>query len=567
MSLETTLQTTPSKADTAASATPSQSTLLTREEAKRKLAMLDKAGMLKHPLANKTPDNPQAEAQNDIGNAKTCALDLDEPQNDIGNAKTCALDLDEPQNDIGNAETCALDLDEAQNDIGNAETCALVLDDNGNDIGNANTMILPTDADDQNDASAAQARSENQSRLLEEYKRRMRDAQSARQTTPSNHANNVPFAQTLPKEGATFVNNYEILKLLGQGGFGAVYHVKNLKLGRDEALKLILPESRELTAQSDMRFIREINVASRLEHPNIVRLYSAGCSPDGILWMTMQHIEGQRLDRIMQSGACQFEQAKNIVMQILNGLCEAHSRQMIHRDLKPSNILISNWRGFPEHVTILDFGLSKALGADEDQQIQELTCRSERIFGTPQYMAPEQIKRGIMGPWTDIYAIGLMLLELLTGKPAVTGKNATEIAISQLNKMPILPTNWTNTAIKKVILKAIQKDAQARYQNAWEMLFDLNAIQAINDPESVLPTLPTAAMKDDPNAESAARMTMIGQCLPCDTPKEFNRPSRTKRSQNTTPRSVAAIVWAILFGVTIIAIVTLYILGIINISI
>ena len=255
-------------------------------------------------------------------------------------------------------------------------------------------------------------------------------------------------SNTLPKPGDT-VGNYRIIDMLGKGGFGAVYRAKNLTLGREEALKLILPSAKSECDDIDKRFEREVAIVSRLEHPNIVRLYSSGLLPHNVLWMTMELIRGTRLDKRIDKGALSFARAKSIMKQILSGLMEAHRLQIVHRDLKPANIMLANKEGYDDQVSILDFGLSKALGADADAATQDLTLAdSRRVYGTPQYMAPEQLNRGHLGPWTDVYAAGLIFYELLTGHPAVVGDSLFEIAYKQSYENLQLPSNMFGTPSK-----------------------------------------------------------------------------------------------------------------------
>ena len=292
---------------------------------------------------------------------------------------------------------------------------------------------------------------------------------------------------SLPSVGDVF-GQYKIVRELGRGGFGAVYHVHNLEIGRDEALKLILPSARSEFMDIEKRFIREINIAARLEHPNIVRLYSNGNFGQGILWMTMELIRGERLDKKIQAqGAMSFEKAKHFMLQFLSALAEAHDREIVHRDLKPANIMIMQKKGYTDLVKILDFGLSKAIGpSDDNNPLQNLTLDSRQVYGTPQYMAPEQLNRGMIGPWTDVYSAGLIFYEILTGVPCYQGKNIIDIIRKQREQTIDFPENLKNTKAAAVIRKACDKLAIQRYQNASEFydavlnLTGLTSIEAEN---------------------------------------------------------------------------------------
>ena len=323
----------------------------------------------------------------------------------------------------------------------------------------------------------------------------------------------------LPEIGEKVGDNYKIIDELGRGGFGAVYRAKNLTLGRDEALKLILPSAKSEVGDIDKRFEREIDIVSRLEHPNIVRLYSSGALEHGVLWMTMELVRGNRLDeRIKQYGAMKFDKAKNLMLQLLSGLMEAHRRQIVHRDLKPANIILSKKEGYADQVVILDFGLSKALGASEDQTLQNVTVvDSRRVYGTPQYISPEQLTTGKLGPWTDVYAAGLIFYELLTGHPAVDGESLFDIAYKQSYEPITFPENLRDTVIEAIINKACAKNPAERYKHAGEFFDALQRVEDISDPMSVLRdesrgghNLASIGMLEKTRDETAEMKTQIG---------------------------------------------------------
>ena len=278
---------------------------------------------------------------------------------------------------------------------------------------------------------------------------------------------------SLPSVGE-IIGHYKIISELGRGGFGAVYYAQNMILGRDEALKLILPSARSEFKDIEMRFVREINIVARLEHPNIVRLYSSGHLPGGILWMTMELIRGERLDKKLQKdGAFSFDKARTFMLQLLSALSEAHSRDIVHRDLKPANIMIQQKKGYEDLVVILDFGLSKAIGPSDDNMLQNLTQDSKQVYGTPQYMAPEQLNKGIIGPWTDVYSAGLIFYEILTAHPGFSGTTIFDIAYKQRHQSLNFPDHLKNTAIQNIINKACAKSISDRYQNASEFYDDI----------------------------------------------------------------------------------------------
>lgn len=280
------------------------------------------------------------------------------------------------------------------------------------------------------------------------------------------------------------IDNYTIIEELGRGSFGAVYKAKNITLGREEALKLILPSAKTEFEDIEKRFEREINIVSRLEHPNIVRLYNSGKLPQGILWMTMELVQGERVDqRIKNKGPFKYADARNFMLQLLSGLREAHKRQIVHRDLKPANIMLQQKEGYPDQVVILDFGLSKGLSPADNNNLQNLTqMSSKKVFGTPQYMAPEQLRMKSIGPWTDVYAAGLIFYELIVGKRAFDGKTLFEVVHKQYYEEISLPQYLHNTAIEAVIQKACAKSPEQRYKNASEFYDAVNHLGDIYSP-------------------------------------------------------------------------------------
>ncbi|MGI5828933.1 MAG: serine/threonine protein kinase [Bradymonadia bacterium] len=289
----------------------------------------------------------------------------------------------------------------------------------------------------------------------------------------------------LPTFGDNF-EHYRILSMLGKGGFGAVFKVKNLNLGRDEALKMILPEAENEVDSIQKRFEREVDLVSQLEHPNIVRLYHFGKRSDGALWMTMQLLDGETLEKRLEQGRIPFLTARKIALQILKGLREAHKCDIVHRDLKPANIILSSKEGYEDLVTILDFGLSKCMSAESAFTAHDITMSTDKVYGSPQYMAPEQLRNEVLSPNVDVYAFALIFYEMLLGKPAFEGTSLFDIAYKQSYNELELPKSWNNTALAALLRKAAAKLPQERYATSAEIYEDLLLITSIDTPASVL---------------------------------------------------------------------------------
>ena len=272
----------------------------------------------------------------------------------------------------------------------------------------------------------------------------------------------------LPTPG-TMIGEFRIIKPLGVGGCGAVFSAYQQRLDRSVAVKVLLPSAVERIEGLGQRFLREINLAKRLEHPNIVRLYDFGETETGLIWMAMELVRGPEFAHVLSSeGALSPARAQHIILQTLSALAEAHEMSIVHRDLKPGNIMLTAKGADSDVVKLLDFGVGKALGEHEDSAIQDLTGAHGDSFGTPRYMAPELLMKDEIGPHSDVYAVGLILYEALTGLPAVAGETIYEILARQLSTPLDLPAWLANSPLGPVLMKATAKDGSQRYPTALE---------------------------------------------------------------------------------------------------
>lgn len=261
------------------------------------------------------------------------------------------------------------------------------------------------------------------------------------------------------------LEKYEILKVLGEGGMGAVYLARHRKIDRLVAIKLLHAN----LARDPMireRFKNEAALLAKLTHPNIVTLYDYEERPDG-LFLIMEYVEGTTLDRLLaEHGPLSLDQAKPIFFQILDGVGYAHSHGVIHRDIKPANILITpGWK-----VKILDFGIGKIIG---ESRTSELTQTGVRI-GTLMYMAPEQVAGRGVSIQSDIYALGLTFFQILTGAYPYQKDQYSDFEMSlKIVQEDLLdeeghPYHSVPEPIKKALAKAIQKEPLQRYQSCEE---------------------------------------------------------------------------------------------------
>jgi serine/threonine-protein kinase len=252
------------------------------------------------------------------------------------------------------------------------------------------------------------------------------------------------------------VGDYEIVQVLGTGGMGEVYKVRNVLSDRVEAMKVLLRSLADAPELAD-RFLQEIRVQASLDHPNIASLRTALKVNDHLL-MIMEFVEGSGLDQRVLDGPIPVDTATGYILQTLSALDYAHSRGVIHRDIKPSNMMLT------AHGTIklMDFGIARAM------QNRRLTMTGMTV-GSINYMAPEQIRGDNADARSDMYSVGVTFYELVTGRPLFDGDSNYEIMSAHIT-MPPKPPEHVNPAVppglSRVILRALEKDPEKRFQTA-----------------------------------------------------------------------------------------------------
>ena len=283
---------------------------------------------------------------------------------------------------------------------------------------------------------------------------------------------------------ATKLGPYEIAGPLGAGGMGEVYRARDTRLGRDVALK-VLPEGLARDSERLRRFEQEARAASALNHPNILAIYDIG-THDGAPFLVTELLEGETLRERLQNGSLPVRKALDIAMQVAQGVAAAHEKGIIHRDLKPANIFLTN----DGRAKILDFGLAKLTQQDNTSRIGETQsptrtsggdARTEAgvVLGTAGYMAPEQVRGKPADARSDIFALGTILYEMLSGRRAFEKDSSADTMAAVLKEEPAELSGEGKRippALERMVRHCLEKNPAERFQSARDFAFNLAAI-------------------------------------------------------------------------------------------
>lgn len=276
--------------------------------------------------------------------------------------------------------------------------------------------------------------------------------------------------------GRTLKGVYLIQEKIGDGGMGLVYKALHLELDAPFAVKIL--RNGLLTDPGIVgRFQREARAASRLRHPNVVSVTDFGQTEDGVLFMVMELVPGRSLARVIADEAPLPEwRVVFIGAQILAALAEAHANRILHRDLKPENVMVEPRRGASDTIKVLDFGIAKVLMNDAPSST---ITRAGLVVGTPGYMSPEQLTGEDLDPRSDLYAVGVVLYEMLTGKLPYAPKTPVHLAHLQVTEAPALPSSMRSRPVSRefesLVMRALAPLREDRPQDAEEMRAQLLA--------------------------------------------------------------------------------------------
>ncbi len=287
-----------------------------------------------------------------------------------------------------------------------------------------------------------------------------------------------PPSQVDPLLGKVVSDRYRVIKKLGEGGMGAVYLVEHVFIEKRVALKVLAPE---LSRKADLtaRFLQEAKSASRIGHENVIDISDFGQSPEGWVYFAMEYLQGQDLGQVVRAeGAIPWRRARPIILQVCKALGAAHAKGIVHRDMKPENVFLIERGGRSDFVKLLDFGIAKVQSADGEGP--KLT-QTGMIFGTPEYMAPEQAEGKACDQRADIYAVGCVIHHLIVGEPPFQAENFVGMLTKHLLEQPKppsvrQPSFGITPQMDALVLKALAKKPEERFQSMAELMASVEAI-------------------------------------------------------------------------------------------
>ncbi len=273
--------------------------------------------------------------------------------------------------------------------------------------------------------------------------------------------------------GTVLADRYRVLDLIGKGGMGKVYLAEHVAIGKKVAIKVL---SQAYCHRPDQvkRFLREARAASTIDHENVIDITDFGEMDNGSVFFVMEYLSGSDLGKLLRkTGALPWKRARRIFVQICRALQAAHSKGIIHRDIKPENCFLINKEGRPDFVKVLDFGIAKVV--DEERQNAHTLTQAGALIGTPEYMAPEQVKGEAADPRMDVYSVGCIMYQALTGHLPFKDTNMFGVLNQQVHATPkplreLAPNANIPPNAEAIVLRCMEKDPAARFQSMREII-------------------------------------------------------------------------------------------------
>lgn len=364
--------------------------------------------------------------------------------------------------------------------------------------------------------------------------------------------------------GSIVADRYRIERLLGEGGMGAVYRAQHIHMQKDVALK-VLHQAMSSNQEVVKRFEREAVAAAKVMHPNVAGASDFGRLADGSFYLVLEYIRGQSLGDLMEeAGAMEPERASRIALQIASALSAAHVEGIVHRDLKPENVMLPSGDHEGDIVKVLDFGMAK-MAQTEDTGATKLTMHGA-VYGTPAYMAPEQAAGNEVDHRADLYALGLMLYEMVAGRPPFISDQVMALLVKQMTETPPPLPSHVPRKLAQIIMKLLEKQPEARHQTADEVLVDLSDFLGIAYRDPRLSAVGLSAPRPPsprPPAKSVADTvaSTMAQVAPLiDRAKDASRPAVSYLKQPMTIKGKTFPRWVPAAGIGTFVVVLLVLL-------
>lgn len=280
------------------------------------------------------------------------------------------------------------------------------------------------------------------------------------------------------RAGTKLSGRYEVEDFIGSGAYGSIFSAIDSVTMERVAVKALPPPDHGVNATALGRFQREMKVIASLRHPNVIAIYDYGETDDGIVFMVLEFIDGLNLYEIVSQRRFNVEQTLAVTKQIAQGLGAAHELGVIHRDLKPQNIMLTEGRDGRYKVKVLDFGMAKVLERINNESIVKLT-RDGVAVGTPRYIAPEQARGKDVGPYSDVYALGLLMYEMLTGARAVKADSVESAIRAHVARTPLdlSEIDLVPEHLQPLLWRMIEKNPKKRFQSADELIAEIERIE------------------------------------------------------------------------------------------